>query len=75
MKPQETTFNLRPTDEFIELNKLLQVLEIAQTGGHAKILIENGDVTVNGEVEFRKRNKLRGGDVIEVDGLKIQILK
>ena len=75
MKPQETTFNLRPNDEFIELNKLLQVLEIAQTGGHAKILIENGDVTVNGEVEFRKRNKLRGGDVIEVDGLKIQILK
>lgn len=75
MKPQEATFNLRPNDEFIELNKLLQVLEIAQTGGHAKILIENGDVTVNGEVEFRKRNKLRGGDVIEVDGLKIQILK
>lgn len=75
MKPQETTFNLRPTDEFIELNKLLQVLEIAQTGGHAKILIENGDVTVNGEVEFRKRNKLRNGDVVEVDGLKIQILK
>lgn len=75
MKPQETTFNLRPTDEFIELNKLLQVLKIAQTGGHAKILIENGDVTVNGEVEFRKRNKLRNGDVVEVDGLKIQILK
>ncbi len=72
---EEITFTLRPNDEFIELNKLLQVIEVAQTGGHAKLLIEDGLVVVNGEVEFRKRNKLRDGDVIEIDNLKISVTK
>ncbi|MCH2235219.1 MAG: RNA-binding S4 domain-containing protein [Crocinitomicaceae bacterium] len=72
---EEITFTLRPNDEFIELNKLLQVMEIAQTGGHAKLLIEDGAVKVNGEVEFRKRNKLRDGDKVAIDHLTITISK
>lgn len=59
------------TSEYIELVKLLKVLQVAQTGGHAKIIIENGEVVRNGEQEFRKRAKLRVGDVIEVLGEKI----
>ena len=61
-------------DEYIELLKLLKLLRIAQTGGHAKMLVEEGEVIRNGEPEFRKRAKLRTGDVIEVEGQKI-ILK
>ncbi len=57
--------------EYIELVKLLKVLQIAQTGGHAKIIVENGEVIRNGEPEFRKRAKLRVGDEIEVMGEKI----
>jgi len=70
----ESTFELRPDDEYIELIKLLKLKQIAQTGGHAKILVEDGLVTVNGKQEFRKRNKLRSGDVIEIDEFRIKIL-
>jgi ribosome-associated protein len=59
--------------EYIELVKLLKLLQIAQTGGHAKIIVEDGEVIRNGEQEFRKRAKLRAGDVIEVMGEKIVI--
>jgi len=70
---QKDTFTLRPDDEFIELMKLLKIKQIAQTGGHAKIIIGNGEVTVNGEQEFRKRKKLRPGDIVEVEGMSIEI--
>ena len=59
------------TSEYIELVKLLKLLQIAQTGGHAKILVDDGEVLRNGEPEFRKRAKLRADDVIEVFGEKI----
>lgn len=61
------------TSEYVELVKLLKLLRIAQTGGHAKIIVEEGEVIRNGEPEFRKRAKLVKGDVIEVMGEKIQI--
>ena len=61
------------TSEYIELVKLLKLLRIAETGGHAKILVEEGEVYVNNEQEFRKRAKLRPGDEIEVMGEKIVI--
>ncbi len=66
-------FNLKPTDEFIPLMNLLQVLNIAQSGGHAKLMIEDGDVLVNGKVEFQKRKKLRKGDLVAIDDLNIVI--
>ncbi len=60
--------------EYIELVKLLKLIGIAETGGHAKILIEEGEVFRNGEQEFRKRAKLKAGDKIEVLG-EIIIIK
>jgi len=60
--------------EYIELVKLLKLLRIAQTGGHAKIIVEDGEVIRNGEPEFRKRAKLVKGDVIEVMGEKIKLV-
>lgn len=61
------------SSEYIELVKLLKLLRIAETGGHAKIIVEDGEVTLNGNQEFRKRAKLRYGDKIEVFGEKINI--
>ena len=58
---KEDTFTLRPDDEFIELIKLLKLKNIAQSGGHAKMMVEEGLVKVNGELEFRKRKKLPYG--------------
>ena len=60
--------------EYIELIKLLKLLQIAESGGHAKIMVDEGMVFVNGNREFRKRTKLRSGDEIEVPGQKIVIL-
>lgn len=70
----QDTFTLRPTDEYIELMQLLKVKDIVQSGGHAKMIIEDGAVMVNGVQEFRKRNKLKPGDLIEVEGLAITIV-
>lgn len=61
------------TSEYIELVKLLKLLRIAESGGHAKILVEEGEVFLDGKPEFRKRAKLRPGNVIEVLGEKIVI--
>lgn len=66
-------FNL--TTEYIELVKLLKLLGIAETGGHAKILVDSGEVFLNGNTEHRKRAKLRAGDEVEVFGEKIVIQK
>lgn len=62
------------TSEYIELIKLLKLLRIAQTGGHAKIIIDDGEVLRNGQPEFRKRAKLVKGDVIEVLGETLKIV-
>ncbi len=61
------------TSEYIELIKLLKLMGIAETGGHAKILVEEGEVILNGQPEFRKRAKLRPGDVVELGEIKIYI--
>ncbi len=61
-------------DEYIELVRLIKLLGYAETGGHAKLLVEQGEVTLNGKTEFRKRAKLRNGDEVEISGRKIRIL-
>ena len=68
------TFELKGDSEFIELIKLLKIKSIAQTGGHGKLLIEDGLVFVNGEQEFRKRKKLKQGDIVAIDDIEIKIV-
>lgn len=70
---QQQQFQLRPQDDFIELNKLLKLQQIAQSGGHANLMIEDGLVKVNGVVEYRKRNKIREGDKVEVEEWQIVV--
>ncbi len=60
-------------EEYIELIKLLKTMRISESGGQAKLMVEDGLVFRNGEQEFRKRAKLRVGDVIEVFEYKIKI--
>jgi ribosome-associated protein len=54
--------------ETIRLDQFLKLQGIAETGGHAKLLIQNGEVLVNGTVETRRRRKLTIGDEVEVGG-------
>lgn len=56
------------TEEYIELIKLLKVLQIAESGAMAKALVENEEVLRNGEIETRKRAKIRKEETIQVLG-------
>lgn len=44
-----------------------------QTGGHAQIVVTQGEVTYNGQVEYRKRLKVRPGDVVAYDGRQVRV--
>lgn len=71
---EKDTFTLREGDEYIDLISLLKLKQIAQSGGDAKMLVSEGMVIVNDELESRKRRKLRRGDVVVLDGIRIEIL-
>ena len=59
-------FQLKDDQPYIQLNNLLQVMQIAQTGGHAKIIIQNEEVLVNGSIETRVRKKLVKSDEVQI---------
>jgi ribosome-associated protein len=61
-------------NEFIELNNLLKVMGLCDSGGIAKTVIAEGRVRVNGNVELRKRYKVRKGQLVEFEGHKIILL-
>lgn len=59
--------------EYIQLNQLLKLENVAMSGGDARGMIEDGLVKVNGEVTSVIRKKLRTGDTVEVDGEVFEI--
>ena len=59
--------------EPIELCKLLKIASMVGGGGEAKIVISEGYVVVNNEVEFQKRKKIRHGDIVQFDGEVIEV--
>lgn len=67
------TFKLNG-QEYIQLNQLLKHLGWVDTGGEANLRIDAGEVKVNGEVEYRRRNKLKAGYLVEFGKKKIQVL-
>ena len=54
--------------ETLTLNSALKLIGVADTGGQAKLMIQAGQIKVNGETETRRKRKLHAGDVIEVGG-------
>ena len=58
---------------FIELNKLLKVLNLVETGGEAHIRIDAGEVKVNGSIETQRRKKIKPGDLVLYRNEIIQI--
>jgi ribosome-associated protein len=61
-------------EEYIELIKLLKIMRVSESGGQAKLMVEDGIVYLNGQQESRKRAKLRSGDLVEVMDFKIRIV-
>ncbi len=60
--------NIEITTEYIKLQDLLKLAAVVQTGGEAKFVIQEGDVTVNGEVCTMRGKKLRPGDDVCFNG-------
>lgn len=65
--------NIRKTDEFIKLGQLLKKAGLVSSGVEAKEVIQNGEVTVNGETDTRRGRKLYEGDVVVYDGEEIKV--
>ncbi len=57
----------------VTLGQALKAANIVGSGGEAKILIQTGEVLVNGEVETRRGRKLRKGDVVEVGETLLEV--
>ncbi|MBQ9165543.1 MAG: RNA-binding S4 domain-containing protein [Oscillospiraceae bacterium] len=59
------------TTEFIKLDSLLKYEGLVETGGEAKLVIQGGEVKVNGEVCTMRGKKIRPGDKVELDGVTV----
>lgn len=65
--------NFSLKDEYIELCKLLKVANLVMSGGEGKEVVAQGLVSVDGELETRKRCKIRKGQTVEFDGHIIKV--
>lgn len=61
-------------EDMIKLDSLLKLADFAQTGGHAKIMIQDGLVKVNGTVEYQRGKKIKPGDQVSVEGQVITVV-
>lgn len=64
---------IRIDSEYIRLQDLLKLSGVCSTGGMAKIVIQNGEVLVNGEVCTMRGKKMRHGDTAEYDNILIEV--
>lgn len=71
--PSATDFALR--GDHITLDALLKATQIAQSGGHAKILIADRQVRVDGEIETRRGRKVRAGQRVEAAGVLVKVFQ
>lgn len=55
-------------DEFIKLDSLLKFSTIAETGGEAKLMIQDGEIFVNGEMCTQRGKKIKPGDIVKYTG-------
>lgn len=69
---QQLEFQLR--GEFVELNQLLKLSGVCDSGGAGKMLVAEGVVSVDGKVELRKTAKIRAGQVVTLGDVRIRVL-
>lgn len=60
--------------EFIELNQLLKLAGLVDSGGAGKALVASGQVRVDGDPELRKTAKIRAGQIVRLDSAEIRVL-
>ena len=72
-KLNRITFTIREGDEFIPLIALLKATDVVYSGSEAQEVVTAGLVLRNGEVETRKRAKIRSGEVIVFQNYEIEV--
>ncbi len=68
---QQLEFQLK--GEFVELNQLLKLVGVCDSGGAGKVLVAEGVVSVDGNVELRKTCKVRAGSVVTLGDVRITV--
>ncbi|HEV7270268.1 RNA-binding S4 domain-containing protein [Pseudoxanthomonas sp.] len=71
---QRIDFDLDAGHEYVELNQLLKLVGIADSGGQGKAIVASGAVTVDGAVELRKTAKIRAGQTVRIEDAEIRII-
>ena len=72
---QQTTFHLEAQyGDYVELNQLLKLAGLCDSGGAGKMLVASGNVKVDGKQEQRKTAKIRAGQVINIGDVTIKVL-
>lgn len=66
-------FQLRAGEEFIRLGQVLKATGLVENGGEAKEVIQDGLVSVNGEIETRRGRKLYKGDIASYNGQEVEV--
>lgn len=61
------------TTEYIRLDAFIKFAGLAETGGQAKVMIQNGEILVNGELCSQRGRKLHPGDTVECGGRRFQV--
>jgi ribosome-associated protein len=69
---EQVTFSLN--DEFVELNQLLKLVGICDSGGAGKVLVASGAVSVDGKPELRKTCKIRAGQTVRIGDIRIRVV-
>ena len=67
--------SIRESDEFIKLGQALKKAGLVDSGVDAKVVIQDGLVTVNGEVEVQRGKKLHGGEIVSFNGETVKIVR
>ena len=62
------------SDDFIKLGQLLKLANMVSSGVEAKIVIQNGEVKVNGEIDTRRGKKISPNDVVEYKGQQVTVI-
>lgn len=70
---QEISFKVE--GEFVELNQLLKLVGVCDSGGAGKMIVASGEVSVDGQQELRKTAKIRPGQIVELGDLRVHVSK
>lgn len=68
------TLEFHLNGEYVELNQLLKLVGVCDSGGAGKAIVASGEVSVDGQVELRKTAKIRTGQLVTLGDVRIRVL-